>query len=134
MTKRELVAVRRITYEIRRQEEYLIGLRELMASMELQMQSGRSSATSRRVEILTLKIIAAEERLQWLLERLDAAKVDLQIQITKETYDPLKRILILRYVACWTWTRISKDTGLSRQWIYALHKKYLATLALHVKS
>lgn len=80
---------------------------------------------------MTLKIVAAEERLQWLLERLEAAKVDLRIQITKETYDPLKRILILRYVACWTWTRISKDTGLSRRQIYRLHKKFASQLDAH---
>ena len=131
MTRRELNGVRQLRNRIRQQEDYLHGLRGLIWSMENQLRQGQSNSVGKRVESLTLKIIDAEERLQWLLEQLDEAKADLRILITKETYDPLKRILILRYVGCWTWTEISKDTGLSRRTIYRLHKKFASQLDAH---
>ncbi|MBR6711928.1 MAG: hypothetical protein IKI76_02925 [Selenomonadaceae bacterium] len=132
MTRAELTTVRRLWIEIIQQEEYLIGLRGLLWSMERSLKAGRSNVTGRKVERMVLKILDEEERLQWLYERLDGAKKRLRAQIEDEVEDmTLRRLLILRYVERQTWTQISTAMKLSRQWVYVLHKKYLQTLALH---
>lgn len=123
--------VRRLTLEIMQQEEYLIGLRGLCSSMERAIKSGSRTYKGRQVEQLVLKIVAAEEKLQWQNERLAEEEKWLRARITAAVSElTTRRMLILRYVERQTWTQISKTMGLSRQWLYQLHKK---TLALHVK-
>ena len=135
MTRNELRQVYRLRMRIAQQEEYLIGLRELKQSTERSLSPGGNNPQgSKRVESIVIKIVSAEEKLQWLYEQLDVAKSALRACITAAISDrTLQRVLILRYVECLTWTEISKATELSRQWVYQLHKKYLETLALHVK-
>ncbi|MBR0103067.1 MAG: hypothetical protein IJQ01_06175 [Selenomonadaceae bacterium] len=132
MTKAELMTVRRLAIEILQQEEYLIGLRGLLCSMERSLKSGRSNVTGRKVERMVLKILDAEERLQWLYERLDGAKKRLRAQIEDEVEDmTLRRLLILRYVERLSWTEIARGLDKSRREIYRIHKKFASQLDAH---
>ena len=132
MTRAELTTVRRLWIEIIQQEEYLIGLRGLLWSMERSLKAGRSNVTGRRVERMVLKILDEEERLQWLYERLDGAKKRLRAQIEDEVEDmTLRRLLILRYVERQTWTQISEGLDKSRREIYRMHKKFASQLDAH---
>ncbi|MBQ6759391.1 MAG: hypothetical protein IJP42_09985 [Selenomonadaceae bacterium] len=132
MTRAELTTVRRLWIEIIQQEEYLIGLRGLLWSMERSLKAGRSNVTGRKVERMVLKILDEEERLQWLYERLDGAKKRLRAQIEDEVEDmTLRRLLILRYVERQTWTQISEGLDKSRREIYRMHKKFASQLDAH---
>lgn len=124
--------VRRLRRAIARQADYLHGLRDLMSNLENLLKEGRSTTIGKQVEALVTKIVAAEEKLQWLEERLEMARSVLRACIVIAIADePLQRILILRYVQCLTWTQISKDTGLSRRQVYRLHKKFASQLDAH---
>lgn len=132
MTRAELMQVRRLWIEILQQEEYLIGLRGLLSSMERSLKSGRSNVTGRKVERMVLKVLDEEERLQWLYERFDGAKKRLQAQIQDEVEEPtLRKILILRYVERQTWTEIARGLDKSRREIYRMHKKFASQLDAH---
>ena len=132
MTRAELTTVRRLWIEIIQQEEYLIGLRGLLWSMERSLKAGRSNVTGRKVERMVLKILDEEERLQWLYERMDGAKKRLRAQIEDEVEDmTLRRLLILRYVERQTWTQISEGLDKSRREIYRMHKKFASQLDAH---
>ena len=128
------MTVRRQWVAILQQEEYLLGLRELQTSMERSQSTGHSLTKSKWLERLVLKIIAAEEKLYFQYEQLEEMESGLTEHIRAETTEPLRSILIYRYVRRQTWTEVVKSTGLSRQWVYELHKKYVRRLALHVKS
>lgn len=132
MTRAELMTVRRLAIEILQQEEYLIGLRGLLCSMERSLKSGRSNVTGRKVERMVLKVLDEEERLQWLYERLDGAKKRLRAQIEDEVEDmTLRKILILRYVERQSWTEIARGLDKSRREIYRIHKKLASQLDAH---
>lgn len=132
MTRAELTTVRRLWIEIIQQEEYLIGLRGLRLSMERSLKAGRSNVTGRKVERMVLKILDAEERLQWLYERLDGAKKRLRAQIEDGVSDrTLRKILIFRYVERQSWTEIAEGLDKSRREIYRMHKKFASQLDAH---
>ena len=132
MTKAELMTVRRLWIEIVQQEEYLIGLRGLLSSMERSLKAGRATVTGKKVEAMVIKVMNAEEYLQWLYERYDAAKEKLRASIREEVTDKtLRKILILRYVERLSWTEISKALDKSRREIYRIHKKFASQLDAH---
>ena len=126
MTKAELNKVRRYRRKVTAQEDYLIGLRGLRTTAERVMTIGRSNVPSKRVESLVIKIVAAEEKLQWMYEELERLCDELGRRLFDEVLEMrLYNILTLRYVECLTWTEIAKRLGISRRRIYDSHQKYL---------
>ena len=134
MTWRQLGRARLIAKRLGQLEELLAGYRTLQESLERANAPAQSPSVRSKLEMLVTKILATEEKIHALKVELEAAQIKLRIELERENYEePLQTILILRYVECQTWTQIVQATNLSRQWVYALHKKYAATLALHVK-
>lgn len=132
MTKGELMSVRRQWVRIIQQEEYLTGLRGLLDSMERSLRQGRTNTTSKQVETLALKIVAAEEKLQREYRRLEEMEDALRTRISEQIAEPtLQRMLILRYVKRQTWTQIAKALDKSRRQIYRMHEKFASQLDAH---
>ena len=125
------MTVRRQWVAILQQEEYLLGLRELRTSMERSQSTGHSATKSKWLERLVLKIIAAEEKLYFQYEQLEEMESRLTERIRAETTEPLRTILIYRYVKRQTWTEISKGLDKSRREIYRIHKKFASQLDAH---
>ena len=125
------MTVRRQWVAILQQEEYLLGLRELQTSMERSRSTGHSATKSKWLERLVLKIIAAEEKLYFQYEQLEEMESRLTERIRAETTEPLRSILIYRYVRRQTWTEISKGLDKSRREIYRIHKKFASQLDAH---
>lgn len=130
MTNEELTRVRRLNLQIEKQEKYLLGLRQLTMTMEtIYSDMPRAHTPGKKVEHLTIKIIAAEEKLADLRKDLVQAREALTEQILDEFDEPtLQRILLLRYVRCYSWTQVSRALPMDRTWVYREHKQFLATL------
>lgn len=128
MTKAELNSVRRLTAQIAKQEEYIRGLRELIENTE-RLPGKSRGAISKKVEALTVKILAAEEKLLRLEQELEPTRDKLWEQILREYHEPKEIwLLINRYVECRTWTQTAARMHYSRAWVYEASQKILQDL------
>lgn len=129
MTKEELYSVRRLTAQISKQEEYIRGLRELIENTE-RLAGMSHGAISKKVEALTIKILAAEEKLSRLKTDLDTTREKLWAQILREYHEPKEIwLLINRYVECRTWTQTAAQMHYSRRSLYRLNKEIFSKLS-----
>ncbi len=132
LTREEIMAVRKVLKQIRKQEEYLAGLKALKVSMERQVSRGHSGTPSSKIEGLIVKIMMAEGKLAQLQARRFQEQELLTEKILEQDYSALiQAMLIYRYAECLTWTEISEIMQMGRRRLYELNKKFIAHLDAH---
>ncbi len=122
-----LNGVRKLKVKIAELEQHIQALR-LSAENLVPILDGMPRATDvrSRVEMISVKILTAEQNLSDMCEELDNAKVQLMRRILDEISDPLTQtLLVLRYVECLSFRKIAARMHYTLRQIFRLHENFL---------
>lgn len=128
ITMKDLGAVRAIKLEVEAYEILLRRVETSLASLTALAQRFPNAKTFRnKIELLTLKKLSYEERIEKLRGRLEETALALATRICQEVEDETAQtLLLLRYVECLSWTQVAERMNYDRRYVFKLHKKTLA--------
>ena len=115
--------IRRLRGQLRRQEEYLKGLREIVTGLETLMTASKSTPLGNRVEGLVVKILTCEALIKELRAEISETIPAIADELDRLD-DPLKTLLKLRYVDGLSWKKISRALRMPRVEVLSLHEKF----------
>ena len=130
MTYEDLISVWTIEKAIDEAKNEVEELRLLAESLTRPLDGLPTAKNQQsKVEIIALKIVEAEKKIEAMGEQLLTLKTNLFVLIKATDLSPiLKRVLICRYVSCLPFNAIAKKIGYTRRHISNLHNKALTLL------
>lgn len=130
MTQAELNKVRNLRDEVDAEKQRLATLRLAVQNLSPVLDGMPHTPTqSSRVEKLAVLILDSERDLDELLVCLEDACVELSRKLKNAPLDPIEhKILVLRYVACMSFTEIEEAVNLSEARVYFWHRQAVQKL------
>lgn len=125
MTQAELNKVRNLRDEVDAEKQRLATLRLAVQNLSPVLDGMPHTPTqSSRVEKLAVLILDSERDLDELLVCLEDACVELSRKLKTAPLDPIEhKILVLRYVACMSFTEIEDAVNLSEARVFYWHRQ-----------
>ena len=125
MTQAELNKVRNLRDEVDAEKQRLATLRLAVQNLSPVLDGMPHTPTqASRVEKLAVLILDSERDLDELLVCLEDACVELSRKLKTAPLDPIEhKILVLRYVACMSFTEIEDAVNLSEARVYFWHRQ-----------
>lgn len=130
MTQAELNKVRNLRDEVDAEKQRLATLRLAVQNLSPVLDGMPHTPTqSSRVEKLAVLILDSEHDLDELLVCFEDACVELSRKLKTAPLDPIEhKILVLRYVACMSFTEIEDAVNLSEARVFYWHRQAVQKL------